>query len=207
MHRKFCIKQEVIPATAILLLMAASLWGCGSNSSSATSKATGLPLGKATRTQVLRGRYIVTSVAACGDCHSGNQNLNAATWLAGYKSGAQGQSFQVGPFTTYAANLTSDKTAGIGNWTPQQIFSAFRLGKDPTGKYLAPPMPWPVFRNMSDEDTWALVAYLQSLKPASNVVPELQGPPGADGKPDWSNAYQNLTPLPTYPAATETNVP
>ena len=180
------------------LMGALSLWGCGGGSDSNNS-VSGLPGGKATRAQVLRGRYIVTSVAACADCHSGDQNLNAPTWLAGFKPGTPGQSFAVGPFTTYAANITPDKETGIGNWTSQQIFNAFRTGKDINGKFLAPPMPWPVFRNMSDDDTWALVAYLQNLKPSSNAVPESQGPPGADGKPDWSSAYQHLIPLPEYP--------
>ena len=133
--------------------------------------------------------------------------MSRSTWLSGYTTGSQGQSFAIGPFTTYAANITPDKETGIGNWTSQQIFNAFRLGKDPDGKYLAPPMPWPAFRNMSDDDTWAMVAYLQNLKAVSNAVPESQGPPGADGKPDWSSAYQHLTPLAPYPAPTENNVP
>lgn len=80
--------------------------------------------------------------------------------------------------------------------------------RDRTGNYLAPPMPWPNFRNMTDADTWAMVAYLQSLKPATNAVPASEGPGnGPDGKPDWSSAYTSLTPLPAYPAAAENNVP
>lgn len=189
-----------------LLLGLLSLWGCGGGDSNNSS---GLPGGNATRAQVLRGRYLVTAVGACSDCHGGGGNPSNPQWLSGYAAGtpAGGQSFAIGPFTTYAANITSDKTTGIGNWTSQQIFNALRLGKDPAGKFLAPPMPWPIFRNMTDDDIWSIVAYLQSLKPAVNAVPESQGPPGADGKPDWSSAYQNLTPLASYPAATENNVP
>jgi len=193
-------------AAGTTLLGVMSLWGCGGGSSNNGSS--GLPGGTATRAQVLRGRYLVTAVGGCGDCHSGGvEDVNATTWLSGYHAGAQTGSFAIGPFTTYAANLTSDKTTGLGNWTSQQIFNAFRLGKDPNGKFLAPPMPWPVFRNMTDEDTWAIVAYLQSLKPTVNAVPESQGPPGAGGTPDWSGSYANLTPLAPYPGATENNVP
>lgn len=190
--------------TALLGLL--SLWGCGGGSGNNNSS--GLPGGAATRAQVLRGRYLVTAVGGCSDCHGGGSPSNPL-WLAGYKAGATGagQSFAIGPFTTYASNLTSDKTTGLGNWTSQQIFNALRLGKDPAGKYLAPPMPWPVFRNMSDEDTWAMVAYLQSLKAAPNAVPESQGPPGAGGTPDWTSSYADLAPLPSFPAATENNVP
>jgi mono/diheme cytochrome c family protein len=188
------------------LLGLSSLWGCGGGDSSNNSS--GLPGSTPTRAQVLRGRYIVTAIGGCGDCHSGgSENLNSNTWLSGYHTGAQTGSFPIGPFTTYAANITQDKTTGIGNWTSQQIFNAFRTGKDPEGKFLAPPMPWPVFRNMTDDDTWSLVAYLQSLKPTVNAVPESQGPPGAGGTPDWSGTYAGLTPLASYPATTENNVP
>lgn len=189
------------------LLAGVSLWGCGGGSSSNTNVG-GLPAGRATRTQVLQGRYLVTAVADCSGCHGGNDNPGDPNWLAGYSTANNpGGSFSIGAFTTYAANITQDKATGIGNWTSQAIFNALRNGKDSQGQYLCPPMPWTTFRNMTDSDLWSIVAYLQSLKPVSNAVTPSQGPPGAGGQPDWSSAYQNLQPLPAYPSGNETNVP
>lgn len=187
------------------LIGASALWGCSGGSDNAVQS--GLPNGAITREQVLRGRYLVTAVAACSDCHGGNNDPNSANWLAGYTAGSPNGSFQIGPFKTYAANLTADPTTGLGNWTAQDIYNALHNGKDKDGKYLPPPMPWTVFRNMTDADLWAIAAYLKSLKPISNAVPASQGPPGADGKPDWSGSYQNLPSLPAYPAGSEVNVP
>lgn len=38
-------------------------------------------------------------------------------------------------------------------------------------KYLAPPMPWPSFRHMSDQELRAIAAYLKrGVKPVTNRV-------------------------------------
>ena len=156
-----------------------------------------------TRHQILRGRYLVTAVAGCADCHSPNKNPNDPTWLAGYMAGTPGQPFNVGPgFEIYPANITPDKDTGIGNWTPKQVFNALRQGIDNEGHVLCPLMPWPTYRNMSDRDTWAIVAYLKSLTPVSNNVPENTAPDGT--RPDCSVLYQGLQPLPPYPGKNET---
>jgi hypothetical protein len=36
---------------------------------------------------------------------------------------------------------------------------------------LLPPMPWEVVRNMSDEDLKAVFAYLRTVTPVKNAVP------------------------------------
>ncbi|MBK9017330.1 MAG: hypothetical protein IPM82_26570 [Saprospiraceae bacterium] len=36
---------------------------------------------------------------------------------------------------------------------------------------LLPPMPWFVYKNLSDEDISSIFAYLKSLPPVSNIVP------------------------------------
>lgn len=40
------------------------------------------------------------------------------------------------------------------------------------GRALLPPMPWPNLAALSDRDLKALFAYLQTLKPISNQVPQ-----------------------------------
>jgi hypothetical protein len=80
----------------------------------------------------------------------------------------------VGPWgISFAANISSDAT-GIGNWKEEQFIRAIREGKAKGlagNRDLLPPMPWPVYRNFSDEDLRAVFAYLKSTKPVHNVVP------------------------------------
>ena len=45
-----------------------------------------------------------------------------------------------------------------------------KSGKKPEGEALAPPMPWPVYSKMTDEDLKAVFAYLKTLPPVRNFV-------------------------------------
>jgi len=221
-----------LPYIAVVISLAAAVGvaavaGCGSSSLISA----GLPGGSATSDQVALGRSLVTSVG-CTDCHSqGKDDPSSTTWLAGFVGAAGGQgpgAFVVQGFNTYAANLTPDKTTGLGNFTDQQVFNALRYGLDPavtpsvtiTGntpgqgnypanpQYLAPPMPWVSFRQMTDINLWAMVAYIKhGIKAVSNTVPPSQGP--AD---HWVSFYTStdgttdkLGPitLPNYPASNE----
>ncbi|WP_205702859.1 c-type cytochrome [Botryobacter ruber] len=91
----------------------------------------------------------------------------------------------VGPWgISYAANLTPHKT-GIGEWTEENFFRAMREGRYKgleSGRMLLPPMPWPMYRHMTEEELKALFAYLKSIKPIDNVVPPPQPPVAAAGK-------------------------
>jgi hypothetical protein len=78
---------------------------------------------------------------------------------------------------SFTANLTPDST-GLGNWTPEMFIAAIRTGKHAgVGRPILPPMPWPQYRNFTDEDLRAIFAYLHSLKPVHNVVPQPVPPP------------------------------
>lgn len=86
----------------------------------------------------------------------------------------------VGPWgVSFAANITSDSTTGIGRWTEEQFARVFRLGKfdgAPGGRDLLPPMPWRNVGQLTDDELKAVFAYLQSTKPIHNVVPQPQPP-------------------------------
>jgi len=86
-----------------------------------------------------------------------------------------GMTAAAGPWgVTYAANITPDDT-GIGTWTEAQFIKAIREGKskgmDGTRPIL-PPMPWPGYAKMTDDDLKALFAYMKTMKPIKNVVPQ-----------------------------------
>ncbi|KAM3095091.1 c-type cytochrome [Phormidesmis sp. 146-35] len=152
---------------------------------------------------VRRGRYLVTGVTHCADCHSAGKTPNDPSWLSGYRLGSPEGAFPIAPNTTvYASNLTPDQETGIGSWTPQQVFASLRHGQDNEGKTLCPPMPWDYLRSLTDRDTWAIVAYLKNgIKPVNNPVPENIGPGGMP--PDFAPLYEGLKPLPAYPGANE----
>lgn len=80
----------------------------------------------------------------------------------------------VGPWgISYTANLTPDEPTGIGTWTEEVFIKALRTGKHMgVGRPILPPMPWQTIGKSSDEDLKAVFAYLKSLPPMSNKVPD-----------------------------------
>ncbi len=87
-----------------------------------------------------------------------------------------------GPWgVSFAANLTPDKETGIAEWSEASFIQALRTGKhqgQPNGRNILPPMPWEVFKAMTDDDVKAIFAYLRSLPAVKNQVP-LPVVPGA----------------------------
>ena len=139
--------------------------------------------------RVARGQYLVT-VSGCSDCHSPKQpdfspdqnrllSGRPASTPAPSQPANPGQISASGDLTawygpwgiSYAANLTPDPETGIGRrYTEKQFIKTMRTGKKPEGEQLLPPMPWPNYGRMSDEDLKSIYAYLQTLKPVKNFV-------------------------------------
>ena len=152
---------------------------------------------------VKRGEYIVKSMG-CADCHTPNKmgpngpEPDQTKWLSGHPaemklppapapsgpwiaSVAATMTAWSGPWgTSFTANLTPDKETGTGQWTEQQFVDTIRSGRHlGRGREILPPMPWPAIRNMTDADLKAIFAYLQSITPVKNRVPDPLPPPGA----------------------------
>jgi cytochrome c1 len=73
---------------------------------------------------------------------------------------------------SFSANLTPDVT-GLGSWTEEQFIQTMRTGKHlGMGRALLPPMPWFDVAALTDQDLKALFAYLKSVKPIANQVPQ-----------------------------------
>ena len=116
--------------------------------------------------RVERGRYLVQSIVACGNCHTpqGPNGPIPGMELAG------GLKIEDKLFTAITSNITPDRETGIGKWTDAQIIASIREGKRPDGSIIGPPMPIGLYRGMSDSDVRAIVAYLRSVKPVRNKV-------------------------------------
>ena len=126
-----------------------------------------MPGGAASAETLLqRGAYLTKSVAACGRCHTprdGNSLPIAGMEMAG---GTEFDDVDLGH--VIAPNITPDPKTGIGRWTQAQIVNAIRNGKRPDGTIIGPPMPIEYYRNLSDSDARAIVAYLRTVKPIKN---------------------------------------
>ena len=118
--------------------------------------------------QIARGKYIV-SISGCSDCHTPGGMLGSPDmkrYLGGSDVGFSipGQGVFVG------SNLTPDAETGLGKWTADQIVTAIRKGKRPDGSELSGVMPSASFAHLTDEDAFAVAAFLKSLPPVSNKV-------------------------------------
>ena len=60
-------------------------------------------------------------------------------------------------------NITSHKTAGIGDWTDAEIKTAITQGKRKDGTPLKGPMGYPYYAKMTDADLDAVIAYLRTV--------------------------------------------
>ena len=120
-------------------------------------------------TPLERGTYLVRGLVGCGNCHT-PKGPDGRALLDQELSG--GVEFNDPVFKAISSNITPDPDAGIGKWTDQQIIDAIRNGKRPDGTTIGPPMPFEFYRNISDTDVRAIVAYLRSVKPNSHKVPK-----------------------------------
>jgi mono/diheme cytochrome c family protein len=78
---------------------------------------------------------------------------------------------------SYAINLTPDPDTGIGKWQETEFVQAIKTGKHlGVGRPIMPPMPWPAYKNLSDQQLRAIYAYLRSVPPIKNKVPDYAPP-------------------------------
>ena len=77
-----------------------------------------------------------------------------------------------------AANLTPDRESGIGTWTKEMFIGAMRSGRHMGGhgRPVMPPMPWMSLGELSDDDLGAIFAYLKTVAPVVNQVPDPKVP-------------------------------
>ena len=110
-----------------------------------------------TEARVARGHYLF-SLAACNSCH-----------LARDFSHFAGPPLDPAqhPEAPHAPNLTADPQTGLGRWTDAEIVRAIREGIGRDGKPLDPAMPYQLYRQLSDEDVFALTAYIRTLSPVA----------------------------------------
>lgn len=147
---------------------------------------------------VARGRYLAEGILGCGNCHTPKAEDGTPRLEMKY---AGAFVIEEPGLRAFAPNITMDVETGIGGWSDEEIIRSIRDGVRPDGSLVGPPMPSPFFRGMSDNDVRAVVAYLRTIEPISNVVerstyaislPPAWGPPVGkvpDVSPDDELAY------------------
>ena len=109
-----------------------------------------------------RGFYLVT-IGHCMECHTPMARGGGPDFDNSLGKG--GREFP-GPWgVSMSRNITSHKTAGIGDWTDAEIKRAITQGKRKDGSPLKPPMGYEYYANMTDADLDAVIAYLRTLPP------------------------------------------
>lgn len=149
-------------------------------------------------TQEELGEHLVL-IAGCHDCHTPKKmtpqgpDIDFSLALSGHpaqlpapeinRKEIEGKGHIVtqtltswaGPWgVSFAANLTPDET-GLGNWEESNFMNVLRKGKHKgieTERSLLPPMPWQMYKNMTDDEIKAVFAYLKTIKPIKNIVPQ-----------------------------------
>jgi len=71
----------------------------------------------------------------------------------------------------FSANITPDRTTGIGGWTNDQFHRAMHDGIGAHGENLYPAFPYPWFSRASRADNDAIFAYLKTIPAVSYVPP------------------------------------
>jgi mono/diheme cytochrome c family protein len=133
---------------------------------------------------VKRGDYLVNGILTCGNCHSpkGPSGDIAERAFSG------GLNWDEPPFKVTAPNITPDKETGIGAYADAELKQVMRKGIKRNGVPVAMVMPSGFYEIMTDRDLDAVIAYLHTIKPVKNSVPDPvyrmpQGhpiPPGGD---------------------------
>ena len=151
---------------------------------------------------VERGAYLVRTMG-CNDCHTPwkmgpkGPEPDMSRALTGHPAdvvmppppalppgpwlwlGAATNTAFAGPWgVSFAANLRPDPETGLGRWTEAMFIQAMRTGRhEGKGRKILPPMPYFMIGALNDDDIRALFAYLQSLPPVQNRVPQPVDPP------------------------------
>ncbi|GGE52798.1 c-type cytochrome [Actibacterium pelagium] len=112
-----------------------------------------------------RGEYLVQGPAGCGNCHT---PMGPNGFIMDQDLG--GRLVEKNPaFTAYAPNITP--SGRVADWSDAELGRAIREGLRPDGSLIGPPMPFAMYRGLSDDDLAAIVAYLRTIPAVSTEVP------------------------------------
>jgi len=120
-----------------------------------------------------RGKYLAHHVTVCMDCHSIRDWSKLSGPITPGTLGKGGDKFDEAtagvPGVLFAKNITP---AGISRYTDGELMRVITNGVTKEGRALFPLMPYPHYNNLTKEDLYSIIAYIRSLEPIKNDVPE-----------------------------------
>jgi mono/diheme cytochrome c family protein len=132
------------------------------------------------RDSALRGRYLAAESGLCIECHTPHpaSGPNAIDPTMYFQGGEDFSNFFAGTLNIHpvSANLTSDPTTGLGDWTTEQIVTVLLKGVDDQGTGICPPMPAGpngAYGGLTPDDARDIANYIKSLPPAVHDVPDM----------------------------------
>jgi mono/diheme cytochrome c family protein len=118
---------------------------------------------------VERGQYLFYIEYGCIGCHAGPNADGSMPENPGMALPTGGEPFDLGALVVYAANVTQ-----VGDWSAEELETTIRYGLSPDGEWYAPIMGFRLYENITDDQMSDLIAYLQSMEPVENEVPEIE---------------------------------
>jgi mono/diheme cytochrome c family protein len=114
-----------------------------------------------------RGAYLVGGLGHCAMCHSAINALGGNSQSRAFEGGL------IPMQNWYAPSLTSNKEAGLGNWSLAEISDYLRDGISHRGAVYGPmaEVVYDSLQYMTDKDTLAMAVYLKSLGEGSPPPP------------------------------------
>lgn len=124
-----------------------------------------------------RGAYLVEGLGHCAMCHSAINALGGSSESTAFQGGL------IPMQNWYAPSLTSNKEAGLGDWSIEDIGSLLRTGVSPRGAVYGPmaEVVHDSLQYMTDGDTRAMSVYLKSLGEGSPPAASASSVPLAEG--------------------------
>jgi mono/diheme cytochrome c family protein len=122
-----------------------------------------------------RGSYLANHVSVCMDCHSTRDWSKYSGPPMPGTFGKGGDMFDEAtagvPGVIYAKNITP---ASLKDWTDGELIRAITCGVNKDNKAFFPLMPYFGYNKLTQEDLYSIIAYIRSLEPIENKVPETE---------------------------------
>lgn len=148
--------------------------------------------------RLARGKYLVEGLLQCTACHSDiDFSKRPIEPFPGKTFGGNVFMKETAglpePNLIVAPNISSDPEFGAGTWKDAVFVRALRQGIGHDGRTLFPLMPYPFFRNLSDEDLASVIVYVRSFPPVHIQQPKIVL------TEEIKKTFQPLPPLPHVP--------
>jgi mono/diheme cytochrome c family protein len=120
----------------------------------------------------------------CWECHSATSTGPREVGEEGFLSGSDHADEFPGRGQGLLPQPHARSETGLGKYSAEQIKQAIRNGKRLDGKRMAAPMSLftPHISGLADEDLDALVAFMKSVPPVKNKIPDRQLDPSYEKK-------------------------